>query len=227
MKKILKYLCLSIFVLLGVTFSYTFLFINGVKDVSYYDNSYATKLEMSSCPGRCSVLILGGSNFANWSNVEGAFGDRSVINLSFPGAHLSHVEKNIDLILRQTRPDTIIFSLGAGDVTFSSKDALSASMEAQTLLTAISKRFPEGNIKVVSIVPSNLYEMNNISEYEAANRNIQAWAAVTDNAEFLDLFSFLKVGNSMDDSTLLSENGLMLSQASYQKFASLLKSSSI
>lgn len=168
----------------------------------------------------CQVLFLGDS-LIDLFDVNRYFAlDCSIINRGISGITTAFLQNNLDIILGNTSPKSIFILIGTNDLG-QGDSPLSVYADISELCSDLKKHYPEVELKIISILPTN--ENSNYQE-TVSQRTNERIEQLNQLLQGLENISFLDVSTSLSDRTgqLRKEytvDGLHLSELGYQVFA--------
>lgn len=113
------------------------------------------KKDSLEMPAKHSILLIGSSSFAKWTDVQDYFPGYPILNRGFGGASLPDLIRYTEEIVFPYAPKQVIVYCGENDIAFS--DAITAKMvleRFQQLFLLIRNKLPKVPFVFISIKPS-------------------------------------------------------------------------
>jgi lysophospholipase L1-like esterase len=179
----------------------------------------AADLKKTPAPG--GVLFVGSSSIRLWDSLETEFQDARVIKRGFGGSRLTDCVKLLDRLVIKYRPRTVMLYAGDNDLAEGStpEDVLN---RVKAFTDGVHSRLPETQVTFISIKPSPARRVL-VSKARAANKLVQAYAAVHPKVDYIDVFTPMLAADGSPRGDLFRKDALHLNEAGYALWRSIIR----
>lgn len=165
-----------------------------------------------------AILFVGSSSFTLWEDMEARFAPRVVINRGFGGAHLRHVLRHYDEVIKTYQPRALVLYAGENDLAASVKPEIVLS-DTDKLLEKVRSDFPDMPVMVVSIKPSPL-RAGDLAVQLKVNEGIRQRAENDPHLHYVDIATpMMKAARQGLTDSLFKEDQLHLTAKGYDIWA--------
>ncbi len=173
------------------------------------------KEDKVSPPIKGSILFVGSSSFAKWTDVANYFPGYSIINRGFGGSSIPDVIRYAYDVILPYQPKQVVIYCGENDLAVS--DSISANevvLRFKTLFGIIRENLPLANIQFVSLKPSPSRKQL-APKMEAVNKEIKTFLNKKKNTGFIDVYQAMLDENGEARKELFLEDNLHMRPAGY------------
>lgn len=167
------------------------------------------------------VLFVGSSSIRLWDTLETEFADARVIKRGFGGSRLSDCVKLLDRLVIKYRPRTVLLYAGDNDLAEGSTPE-QVLERVKAFADGVHGRLPQTNVTFISIKPSPARRAL-ISKARAANRLVQAYAALHPRVDYIDVFTPMLAADGSPRLELFRRDALHLNEAGYALWRSIIR----
>lgn len=167
------------------------------------------------------VLFVGSSSIRLWDALETEFADARVIKRGFGGSRLSDCVKLLDRLVIKYRPRTVLLYAGDNDLAEGSTPE-QVLERVKAFADGVHGRLPQTNVTFISIKPSPARRAL-ISKARAANRLVQAYAALHPRVDYIDVFTPMLAADGSPRLELFRRDALHLNEAGYALWRSIIR----
>lgn len=160
-------------------------------------------------------LVFIGDSLTEYFDWQSRFPECDVINLGISGETTEGLLGRTDRIISSIKcPDYIFIMTGINNIAMEDFDIIDTYKK---IVSELSSKFKDAVIVVQSILPVNLYWIDN-GVIKVLNRRLQDIAKEF-NAEYLNIFSLFVDANGRPNDSYLLDDGVHLSNAGYDVWA--------
>lgn len=167
------------------------------------------------------VLFVGSSSIRLWDALETEFADARVIKRGFGGSRLSDCVKLLDRLVIKYRPRTVLLYAGDNDLAEGSTPE-QVLERVKAFADGVHGRLPQTNVTFISIKPSPARRAL-ISKARAANRLVQAYAALHPRVDYIDVFTPMLAADGSPRLELFRKDALHLNEAGYALWRTIIR----
>lgn len=167
------------------------------------------------------VLFVGSSSIRLWDALETEFADARVIKRGFGGSRLSDCVKLLDRLVIKYRPRTVLLYAGDNDLAEGSTPE-QVLERVKAFADGVHGRLPQTNVTFISIKPSPARRAL-ISKARAANRLVQAYAALHPRVDYIDVFTPMLAADGSPRLELFRRDALHLNEAGYALWRTIIR----
>lgn len=167
------------------------------------------------------VLFVGSSSIRLWDTLETEFADARVIKRGFGGSRLSDCVKLLDRLVIKYRPRTVLLYAGDNDLAEGSTPE-QVLERVKAFADGVHGRLPQTNVTFISIKPSPARRAL-ISKARAANRLVQAYAALHPRVDYIDVFTPMLAADGSPRLELFRKDALHLNEAGYALWRTIIR----
>jgi lysophospholipase L1-like esterase len=161
-------------------------------------------------------LIFIGDSLTEYFNWQNRFSEYDAVNLGISGETVEGLLGRIDRIISSIKnPDYIFIMTGINNIAMEDFAIIGSYRK---IVSELSYKFKEAVIVVQSVLPVNLYWIDN-GAIKAANRALRETANEFNNVEYLDIFSLFVDANGKPIKDYLLDDGVHLSDKGYDAWA--------
>jgi lysophospholipase L1-like esterase len=161
-------------------------------------------------------LIFIGDSLTEYFNWQNRFSEYDAVNLGISGETVEGLLGRIDRIISSIKnPDYIFIMTGINNIAMEDFAIIGSYRK---IVSELSYKFKEAVIVVQSVLPVNLYWIDN-GAIKAANRALRETANEFNNVEYLDIFSLFVDANGKPIKDYLLDDGVHLSDKGYDVWA--------
>jgi lysophospholipase L1-like esterase len=165
-------------------------------------------------------LIFIGDSLTEYFDWQSRLPEYDAVNLGISGETVEGLLGRIDIIISSINssgkaPDYIFIMTGINNIAMEDFDIVGSYRK---IVSELSCKFKEAVIVVQSLLPVNLYWIDN-GAIKAANRALKETANEFNNAEYLDVFSLFVDANGKPIKDYLLDDGVHLSDKGYDVWA--------
>jgi hypothetical protein len=176
------------------------------------------KQDQQSPPPQGEVLFLGSSSIRLWDLRE-SFPGQAYLNRGFGGSQLGDATYYVNRIVTPYKPLVVVVYAGDNDLA-KDKTPQQVLADYQAFVTKVHAKLPATRIVYISIKPS-LARWKLADLIRATNQRIAEFSASDPRLAFVDVFTPMLGDDQMPRAELLAADGLHLSPAGYELWASL------
>jgi len=160
-------------------------------------------------------LVFIGDSLTEYFDWQDFFSEYDVMNLGIAGETVEGLLSRIDRISSSIEnPDIIFIMTGINNIAMEDFEIIEPYKK---IISGLSSKFKDAVIVVQSILPVNLYWIDN-GIIKAINRRLKEIANEF-NAEYLDVFSFFVNAHGRSEDSYLLDDGVHLSDKGYKAWA--------
>jgi lysophospholipase L1-like esterase len=161
-------------------------------------------------------LIFIGDSLTEYFNWQNRFSEYDAVNLGISGETVEGLLGRIDRIISSIKnPDYIFIMTGINNIAMEDFAIIGSYRK---IVSELSYKFKEAVIVVQSVLPVNLYWIDN-SAIKAINRALKETADEFNNVEYLDVFLLFVDANGKPIDDYLLDDGVHLSDKGYDVWA--------
>ncbi|MEN8723452.1 MAG: GDSL-type esterase/lipase family protein [Alphaproteobacteria bacterium] len=165
-----------------------------------------------------AILFVGSADFKLWRDMEARFAPRPIINRGFGGAHLRHVLRYYDDVVKVYKPRALVIYAGENDIAASVKPGVVLG-DFDKLMNKVRADFPAMPVLVVSLKPSPL-RFDDLAVQLEVNEGIKQRTSHDDNLYYVDVVTpMLQAGDQGISDSLFVADQLHLTKEGYDIWA--------
>lgn len=165
-------------------------------------------------PARGGILFVGSSSIRLWNDLEREFGTSSgILKRGFGGSQLGDCVKNLERLVLQYQPRTVLVYAGDNDLA---AGVAPAEVERRfvAFVDGVRAKLPATRIAYISIKPSPSRSAL-MPQILATNALIRAAAATREEVEYIDIFTPMLGADGTPRRELFREDALHLNADGY------------
>ena len=167
-----------------------------------------------------SLLFIGSSSIRYWKSLEEDMSPFKVINRGFGGAHIAHVNRHFNKIVKPYKPKGIIFFCGSNDIN-ALKDPIEVFKEFREFFNEVQTSFKKTKIFVIGIKPSIARDYQR-EKQKIWNKAVKQMANEENNLYFIDVLPSMLLDGKANPELFVSD-GLHMNKQGYEVWTKLLK----
>ncbi len=176
--------------------------------------------DQQSPPAANSVLFIGSSSIRGW-DLERSFPGKNYLNRGFGGSEISDSIHFADRIIVPYRPRVIVLYAGDNDIS-RGKTPEVVTADFQKFVKTVHTSLPKTRIVFIAIKPS-IKRWSLVDKMRTANAAIQRITKKDSRLEYVDIDKPMIGDDGQPRKELFASDGLHLSAAGYELWASLVK----
>lgn len=160
-----------------------------------------------------TVVFVGSSSIANWSSLQRDFPAVHVVNGGTRGSKLADATLNVERLVIQYKPHTVVLYAGDNDVNVGTSPA-TIYADFKVFVATVHAALPKTRIVYIAIKPSpsRWHLKNNIV---ATNTLIAEECAKNERLQFADVYSLMLTPQGEPDTAFFQDDKLHLNDAGY------------
>lgn len=184
-------------------------------------SAYET-VDAESSPAADSVVFVGSSSILFWVTLIQDMAPLAVLNRGFGGSLIAHATHLADRVVLPYEPRAIVLYAGDNDISFGGLSPDCALADFDAFVETIRAVAPDVPIYFISIKPS-IARWHQWTEMRRANELIEARTATRSSLHFIDVSQAMLGEQGEPMAELFVEDGLHLSPAGYELWASIVR----
>jgi lysophospholipase L1-like esterase len=188
------------------------------RGAAFWESAIAQyeEADRANPPEPGAILFTGSSSIRLWGSLAEDMVPLRVLNRGFGGSHIDHVSHFVTRIVLPYRPSAVVLYAGDNDLAEGSgKTPASVVVDLQHFVRLVHTALPDTPVYFVAIKPS-LARWDRWPAMRSANRQIAAWAARSDEVEYIDIATPMLGESGEPRSEFFRFDGLHLSGAGYE-----------
>lgn len=172
-------------------------------------------------PAKGSIVFIGASSFARWTNLAESFPDLKVVNRGFGGSELSEAVKYAPRVVVPHAPRIVVLYAGENDLNRGlTPDVIAADFDRFSQL--IHTSLPSTRIVVIGLKPS-LLRWKLREGMQQTNALIRARCAADRRCTYVDPWPSMIGADGTPKPELFVEDGLHLTPQGYEVWTDMLR----
>jgi lysophospholipase L1-like esterase len=172
-------------------------------------------------PAAGGILFVGSSSIRLWTDLEAEFGTSAgVLKRGFGGSQLGDCVKNLERLVVQYRPRTVLVYAGDNDLAAGVAPA-EVRRRFEAFVEGVRRTLPDTRIAYISIKPSPSREAL-LPQIRATNALIREFAADQTNVAYIDVFTPMLDDAGAPRRELFREDALHLNGSGYALWKKLI-----
>lgn len=172
-------------------------------------------------PAKGSIVFIGASSFARWTNLAESFPDLKVVNRGFGGSELSEVVKYTPRVVVPHAPRSVVLYAGENDLNRGVTPAVIAS-DFEKFSQLIHTSLPSTRIVVIGLKPS-LLRWKLRDGMQQTNALIRTRCAADRQCTYVDPWPSMIGADGTPKPELFVEDGLHMTPAGYKAWTEMLR----
>lgn len=169
------------------------------------------------------VLFVGSSTIRLWPDLQGDFPGVAVLNRGFGGSTFADLLSHMDRVVIPYRPRKIVLYCGDNDIGFGRSPGQVIS-SFQEFMARVRSELPGTPILFLSIKPSpQRWKM--VNSMRPVNAKVRALAEQDPLLDYVDVFTPMLGADGRPQPDLYAADGLHMSPAGYELWATILQPS--
>jgi lysophospholipase L1-like esterase len=172
-------------------------------------------------PATGSIVFIGSSSIARWTNLAQSFPDLTVVNRGFGGSEMSESARYASRIVVPYSPRIVVLYTGENDLNRGlTPDTVAADFD--TFTSVIRKSLPATRIVVIGLKPS-LLRWKLRDAMQQTNTLIRTRCAADRNCVYVDPWPSMIGTDGTPRPEFFVEDGLHMTPAGYEAWTAMLK----
>jgi lysophospholipase L1-like esterase len=186
------------------------------KDIQKFEAA-----DKANPPAKGSIVFIGASSFARWTNLAESFPDLKVVNRGFGGSELSEAIKYAPRVVLPHAPRIVVLYAGENDLNRGlTPDAIAADFD--TFSTLIHTSLPSTRIVVIGLKPS-LLRWKLRDGMQQTNAMIRTRCAADPQCTYVDPWPSMIGADGTPKPEFFVADGLHLTPEGYKAWTQMLQ----
>jgi len=192
------------------------------SDIDRFDEDISKFIlqDTKRMPPNNALLFIGSSSIRYWKSLKEDMSPFQVINRGFGGAHIAHVNRHFDKIVKPYKPRGIIFFCGSNDIN-ALKDPTDVFIEFVTFFNEVKSSFKDTKIFVIGIKPS-IARHHQRKKQNIWNMAVKEMSKIEKNLYFIDVLPSMLI-DGQPNPKLFVQDGLHMNEKGYEIWTNLVK----